>query len=106
MITVLATIELAAGRRDDFLAVFEQVVPLVRAEEGCLEYGPTVDADSGIEKQRSRRENVVVVVEKWESLDALKAHLVAPHMGEYREQVQDLVTGMDLQVLEPAWADA
>ncbi|HAB11390.1 MAG TPA: antibiotic biosynthesis monooxygenase, partial [Planctomycetaceae bacterium] len=40
MIFVLATIELAEGRRDDFLAAFQQVVPLVRAEEGCLEYGP------------------------------------------------------------------
>ena len=44
----------------------------------------------------------VVVVEKWDNLDALNAHLVAPHMGSYREQVKDLVTGMNLQVLEPA----
>ena len=47
-------------------------------------------------------EFVGLVVEKWESLDALNAHLVAPHMGSYREQVKDLVTGMNLQVLQPA----
>ena len=46
--------------------------------------------------------NYMVVVEKWESLDALNAHLVAPHMGSYREQVKDLVAGMTLQVLQPA----
>ena len=102
MIIVLATIELAEGRRDEFLAEFQQVVPLVRAEEGCVEYGPTVDAVTGIEKQAPRRDNTVVVVEKWDTLDALNAHLVAPHMGDYRERVQDLVTGMNLQVLEPA----
>lgn len=102
MITVLATIELAEGRRDEFLAEFQQVVPLVRDEEGCLEYGPTIDAVTGIEKQSPQRENTVVVVEKWESLDALNAHLVAPHMGDYRERVKDLVTGMNLQILEPA----
>ena len=102
MIFVLATIELAEGRRDDFLAAFQQVVPLVRAEEGCLEYGPAVDAVTDIEKQAPLRDNTVVVVEKWESLEALNAHLVAPHMGSYREQVKDLVTGMNLQVLQPA----
>ena len=102
MIIVLATIELAEGRRNDFLAEFHQVVPLVRAEAGCLEYGPTVDAVTGIEKQAPLRDSTVVVVEKWESLDALNAHLVAPHMGDYRERVKDLVTGMNLQVLEPA----
>ena len=102
MIIVLATVELAEGRRDEFLAAFHQVVPLVRAEEGCLEYGPTVDAVTEIDKQAPLREHTVVVVEKWESLDALNAHLVAPHMGDYRERVQDLVTGMNLQVLEPA----
>ena len=101
MIFVLATIELAEGRRDDFLAAFHQVVPLVRAEEGCLEYGPAVDAVTDIEKQAPLRDNTVVV-ERWESLDVLNAHLVAPHMGAYRERVKDLVTGMNLQVLELA----
>ena len=102
MVIVLATIELAEGRRDDFLAEFHQVVPLVRAEEGCVEYGPAVDAVTDIEKQAALRDNTVVVVERWESLEALNAHLVAPHMGSYRERVKDLVVGMNLQVLEPA----
>ena len=102
MITVLATIELAEGKRTEFLEAFRQVVPLVQAEEGCLEYGPTVDAVTEIEKQAPLREHTVVVVEKWESLDALNGHLVAPHMGSYREQVKDPVTGMNLQVLQPA----
>ncbi len=102
MVIVLATIELAEGRRDDFLAEFHQVVPLVRAEDGCVEYGPAVDAATDIEKQSPLRDNTVVVVEKWESLETLNAHLVAPHMGAYRERVKDLVVGMNLQVLEPA----
>ncbi len=102
MIIVLATIEIADGRRDDFLAEFHKVVPLVRDEVGCIEYGPTVDAVTNIEKQDPCRHNTVVVVEKWESLDALNDHLVAPHMGSYRESVADMVAGMSLQVLEPA----
>ena len=62
MITVLATIELAEGKRTEFLEAFRQVVPLVQAEEGCLEYGPTVDAVTEIEKQAPLREHTVVVV--------------------------------------------
>ena len=40
-------------------------------------------------------------MEKWESLEALQAHLVAPHMLEYREGVKDLVQETIIQVLTP-----
>ena len=102
MIYVIASIEVQPGKADAFLAEFHALVPKVHAEEGCIEYGPTRDVDSGIEIQGGVRENTVTIVEKWESLDALKAHLTAPHMGEYREKVKDLVVGVGLQVLEPA----
>jgi quinol monooxygenase YgiN len=102
MIHVIAAIEIAPGRRDDFLAEFHKVVPLVQQENGCLEYGPTIDVPTDIPAQPAPRADVVTVVEKWESLDALKAHLVAPHMNEYRERVKDLVKGATIHVLEPA----
>ena len=102
MIHVIATIEVAPGKRDALLAEFYRIVPLVRAEEGCLEYGPTVDVPSGLTAQVPLRENVVTIVEKWASVDALKAHSQAPHMIEYRGRVQDLVVGIQLQVLGPA----
>jgi quinol monooxygenase YgiN len=40
-------------------------------------------------------------VEKWESLQALQAHLQTPHMAEYRERVKHIVVGVTLQILEP-----
>ena len=102
MIHVIATIELNPGTRDAFLEEFRKLVPLVRAEAGCLEYGPTIDASTGLSIQIPVRENVVTVVEKWESLEALKAHSQAPHMVAYRPKVKDFVRGTQLQVLEPA----
>jgi len=101
MIHVIATIEIASGKRDAFLEEFRKIVEPVRAEEGCIEYGPTVDADTGIDAQQPNRPDVVTVVEKWESVEALKAHLVAPHMEAYRPRVKDLVLGMDLRILQP-----
>ncbi len=102
MIFVIATIEVQEGQRDAFLAEFHRLMPLVHAEVGCIEYGPTVDVVTGIPVQIAQRPLVVTIVEKWESLETLKAHLVAPHMIEYRVRVKDFVKGVTLQVLEPA----
>jgi quinol monooxygenase YgiN len=77
-------------------------MPLVKAEQGCVEYGPTVDVASGIAVQSEVREDVVTIIEKWSDLDTLKVHLAAPHMKEYRERVKDLVVKLQLQVLQPA----
>ena len=98
--SVIAEIEIIAGKRDKFLDEFRKVVPLVLAEDGCVEYGPTLDAMTDIAAQISRRDNIVTIVEKWESVDALKAHLVAPHMTEYRVRVKEFVVGSVLRILD------
>ena len=102
MIHVLATVEIVPGRREDFLAEFRRVMPAVHQEAGCLEYGPAIDVPTGLAAQAPLRPDVAVIVEKWETLDALKAHLAAPHMAEYRARVKDLVQRVSLQVLQPA----
>lgn len=101
MIHVIAHIQLKPGTRERFLAEFRQIVSAVRAEAGCLEYGPTVDAATDIANQH-RDENLVTIVEKWESVEHLKAHLAAPHMVEYRPKVQEFIERATLHVLEPA----
>jgi quinol monooxygenase YgiN len=101
MIHVIATVELVEGKREAFLAEFRRVVPLVRAEVGCLDYGPTIDLPTGLAAQLPPRENTVTIVERWENLDALRAHVTAPHMLEYRAKVKDFVAGARLQVLQP-----
>ena len=102
MIHVIAGIEVRPGTRDAFLEEFHRLIPKVRAEEGCLDYGAAADARTDVAAQIPYRENVVTIVERWESLDALKAHLAAPHMAEYREKVKDFVRSVTLQILEPA----
>ncbi len=101
MIHVVAQISLNPGCREKFLEAFHALVPEVLAEEGCIEYGPTIDAETSIEAQKTDA-NLVVVVEKWESVPHLKAHLVADHMQSYREEVKELVAGTSLQILSPA----
>ena len=51
MIHVMATIDLRDGKRAEFLDEFHKLVPMVKAEDGCIEYGPNVDVDTGIPRR-------------------------------------------------------
>jgi len=102
MIHVIATISVKPGCNAQFVKIFKQNVPNVLAEDGCIRYEPTTDADSGLPVQVGPRGNVVTIVEAWESLDHLFAHLKAPHMLAYKERTKDLTDGVSLQVLTPA----
>ncbi len=101
MIHVVATIRVRSGGREAFLTEFREVVPLVRNEQGCLEYGAAIDTNTDIAAQPPLRPDVVVVVEKWRDKQALAAHLAADHMQTYRQRVRDLVENVEIQVLEP-----
>jgi quinol monooxygenase YgiN/dTDP-4-dehydrorhamnose 3,5-epimerase-like enzyme len=102
VIHVLATIHLAPGARERFLEEFAQLVPLVRAEEGCIEYGAAVEEQTAIAAQAPVRADEVTVIEKWASEAALAAHLDAPHMHTHRERVRGLTTGTTIRILRPA----
>ena len=101
MICVIATIKAKAGQRNALLACIEDNLSNVHAEIGCLEYQPMVDTESSLGAQQLD-ENIVTMVEKWETMSNLNAHAVAPHMLEYREKVKDIVESVSLKVLTPA----
>ena len=102
MIHVIATLQAAPGRREELLRQFKTLLPQVRAEAGCIEYGPAVDLAAKIAAQPPVRPEVVVMVEKWQDLAALEAHLAAPHMTAFRVKVKELVAQTQIHVLEPA----
>ena len=102
MIHVVATIKVKPGTREKFLGILKANVPTVLTEKGCIAYAPAVDVESGIPVQVDLRPDVVTLVEAWESLDDLGAHLKAPHMLAYREKVKDIVKNISLHVLTPA----
>ena len=101
MIHVIASIGVGWGKRAEFIEIFKANVPAVLAENGCIEYVPAIDTDSGIEAQWLD-ETVVTVIEKWATLDALHAHLAAPHMEQFRQDTAQLVEDVSLSVLEDA----
>jgi quinol monooxygenase YgiN len=101
MVHVIASIRVQPGRLSRFLEIFKSNMPAVKAEKGCIEYRPAVDVDAGLPPQLLEPDTVVVI-EKWDSLDALRNHLASPHMLAYREKVKDLVSGVSLKVLQEA----
>ena len=86
MIHVVAFITAKPGMRGDVLAAFTANVPHVRAEAGCIEYGPAIDAPGIGPVQTKLGEDTFVVIEKWETAEALAAHAAAPHMAALRGQ--------------------
>ena len=102
MLHVLAFITAKPGMRDAVLQAFHANMPAVHAEDGCIEYGPAADAEGFGGFQTALGPDTFVVVEKWASADALKAHAAAPHMKAYGEKTRDMITSRVIHVLSPA----
>lgn len=99
---IVAVITAKPGMRDKLLEAFKNNVPAVLAEDGCIEYQPTIDTDDGGPAQTIYGENTFVVIEKWESMGALKAHAVSPHMKSYAEKAKDMISDRVIHILSPA----
>jgi quinol monooxygenase YgiN len=102
MIHVIAVITAKPGQREQILTHFRANVPAVRAEKGCIEYGAAVDADTGLGLQTKWGLDTFLVIEKWESLEALKAHAAAPHMQAYGAKTKEYISSRVIHVLDPA----
>jgi quinol monooxygenase YgiN len=99
MIHVFAVITAIPGQRAALLALFKKNIPAVLAEQGCLGYEAVIDVPD-VSFQAPLGPDTFAVVERWESLDALKAHAVAPHMAEYGRNAGPLIATRAIHVLE------
>lgn len=98
MIHVIASVQVKPGKVMEFLGIFKANMPLVKAEKGCIQYVPTVDIRADLPPQ-VLDENVVTIIEAWESLEDLLAHLGSPHMIAYRQKVSGIVEYVTIKVL-------
>jgi quinol monooxygenase YgiN len=101
MIHIVAIITAKSGMREAILKEFHANMPAVHAEEGCIEYGPTVDAEGIGSFQTKFGPDTFVVIEKWESPEALRAHATSPHMAAYAAKTRDLIASRVIHVLQP-----
>ena len=102
MIHVIAVITAKPGQREAVLREFRANMPAVHAEDGCLEYGPAIDAEGIGSIQTAFGPDTFVVIEKWASAEALKAHAAAPHMAAYGARTREMIASRTIHVLSPA----
>jgi quinol monooxygenase YgiN len=102
MIHVIAVITAKPGMRGQLLEAFRANVPNVKAEKGCIEYGAAVDAEPGLKFQTPIGPDTFFVIEKYQDLEALKAHAASPHMAAYGAKTKDWVASRVIHILSPA----
>lgn len=102
MIHVLAIITAKPGKREEILKIFRANMPAVHAEKGCIEYGPAIDTENMGPIQTRLGPDTFVVIEKWASVDDLKAHAAAPHMAAYAQKTREMIQSRVIHVLSPA----
>ena len=101
MIHVIALITAKPGMREEVLQAFRANVPNVRAEKGCIEYGAAVDSEPVLKFQAALGPDTFMVVEKYQDLDALKAHAGSPHMAAYAAKTKDMLASRTIHILSP-----
>jgi len=100
MITMVCTMIVKPGTKKIFLDALKTMVPLVRAEDGCISYGGFSDLQAEFSEQWYR-EDRITIIETWRDEEALRAHWKAPHMDAYRKATRDLVASKNIIFLKP-----
>ena len=101
MLTIIAEIRMHAGpeHKAKVINAFEKITATVLAEQGCHGYELLVDADLDVGFQ-AKDANVITMLEHWESIEHLNAHMQTAHMQAYQAEVQDDVADVKIRILE------
>lgn len=81
MILVVGRFRLPSERCEEAQAAMARVIAKSRAEPGCIDYAYSADVlEPGLFR----------VVERWQRIEDLRAHFVAPHMECWRREREEL----------------
>lgn len=90
MIYVIATIHTLPGKAAALILGAKPCIDATRREEGCISYDYVQDTE---------RPDVVMVVERWSSREALAAHFLVPHLKAWREARKPLVKSTKVEII-------
>lgn len=89
LLTVIAYMWAAPGKRDELRAGLEALVEPTLREKGCVNY----DMHQSIENP-----DMFLFYENWESDEDLDAHLSAPHLADFAARIPELLDERGLTV--------
>jgi quinol monooxygenase YgiN len=93
MIYVIAELSIKPGSAEKAAAEARKTVAETNKEKGCIFYQMHLNVSDPTK---------LVVVERWESREALDAHIQTPHLKAWRAAGADFVTGRKVEVITPA----
>ena len=89
MIIIAGTLTFDPTKADVLAEGFDKMQAASLAEDGCLQYDYYLDR---------KNPGTVLMFEKWETEDALAAHMQAPHMAEFGGIMGGIgITGADVK---------
>lgn len=92
MIIVSGKAKLKPGGLQKVQQDMETVIAATRAESGCIDYSYGADVTEP---------DTIVVLEYWESWDALLAHTAQPHMGAWMAKLGEVgVVAQSIRFIE------
>ena len=100
MLHVIVTMRIKEGQMDSFLAACAELRPLVLGDPGCHAYDYTRDAASPFDPNQRTEPDRITLLERWASLDALKAHLETPHMKAAGAKMKDMRASVEVRLTE------
>ena len=80
-IVVVGSFTARPGKEAEGLQAFEELVEPTHAEDGCILYALHRGSDDPAK---------LAFIERWESREALEAHLASPHIQAVLERVEEL----------------
>ncbi|MEM9060491.1 MAG: putative quinol monooxygenase [Pseudomonadota bacterium] len=87
VLTILAQITAEPGKEELVRAELEKLVPITRAEAGCIQYDLHADND---------KPGFFVFYENWESRELWQTHMNAPHLAAYMAATEGAVANFVL----------
>lgn len=87
MLTIVANIHAKVDQIDRVKAQLENLVPITRAEEGCIQYDLHQDNEDPAH---------FLFYENWESRELWQAHMNAPHLAAYKKATEGAVAEFSL----------
>jgi quinol monooxygenase YgiN len=98
---MIVHITLMPGKREEYIKEFKKIAPAVRKEDGCLEYEIYLDSkDPRFDNEK--RDDMVIISEKWESIEALQRHSKSPLMESFRKRIKGFRISSTYELLRPA----
>ncbi|WP_353166684.1 putative quinol monooxygenase [Acinetobacter sp.] len=100
MLTIIAEIYAHpnGSHKEQIIQAFKKITPTVLQEQGCHDYQLLVDANVDVNYQ-TQDADLIVMLEKWESIAHLNAHLNTEHMQKYQLEVKDHVAEIKIRIL-------